>query len=127
VPAHILNWYYGWAAIGVGFITGAIIGLSFHRDDFLGGYMSFRRRILRLGHIALPALGIINIVFSLTSWPSAESQNGKVASTCLIIGGITMPLICFLCAWRPGFRYFFPLPVGVLIVAVVCVLKGAGG
>jgi hypothetical protein len=46
------------------FATGAGLGLFFHRDDFLGGYNSFRRRIVRLGHIALAALGMLNVIFS---------------------------------------------------------------
>ena len=53
----MLNWYFGWAAILTAFATGAVLGLFFHREDFLGGYASFRRRILRLVHIALAALG----------------------------------------------------------------------
>ena len=43
-------------------MTGAVLGLRFHRDDFLGGYGSFRRRIVRLGHIAMAALGMINVL-----------------------------------------------------------------
>jgi hypothetical protein len=125
VPVHLVNWYYGWIAIGVGFVTGAIIGLFFHRDNFLGGYASFRRRILRLGHIALPALGTINVVYSLSPWPVADSQPGETASVCFIVGGITMSLVCFLCAWREPFRYLFFIPVSALVTAVVCVLKGA--
>ena len=52
------NWYFGWASILSAFVTGALIGLFFYREDFLGGYMSFSRRILRLGHIAQAALGL---------------------------------------------------------------------
>ena len=28
-----------------------------------------------------------------------------------------MPLVCFLSAWRDGFRYLFPIPVASLIGA----------
>src|SRR5437870_1544132 len=62
----IMNWYAGWTMILTAFVTGAILGLFFYREDFLGGYASFRRRILRLGHIALAALGTINVVYSLS-------------------------------------------------------------
>ena len=61
-PFHILNWYAGWILVMAAFITGAAIGLRFHREDFWGGYASFRRRIVRLGHIALAALGMMNVV-----------------------------------------------------------------
>lgn len=51
-PAHALNWQAGWPLVLAAFVTGALIGRAFHRHDFLGGYGSFRRRLLRLGHIA---------------------------------------------------------------------------
>ena len=53
VAGHPLNWYAGWILILTAFLTGAGLGLSFHREDFWGGYASFRRRLVRLGHIAL--------------------------------------------------------------------------
>src|SRR6185436_7615620 len=64
--AHALNWYAGWGLILAAFVSGAGIGLFFHRDDFWGGYTSFRRRIVRLGHIALAALGMINLLFAIS-------------------------------------------------------------
>jgi hypothetical protein len=50
-----MNWYGGWALILAAFAAGAGIGLLFHREDFWGGYASWRRRLARLGHIALAA------------------------------------------------------------------------
>src|SRR5947208_12983458 len=106
----MINWYVGWSMILAAFVGGALLGLFFHREDFLGGYASFRRRILRLGHIALPALGMINLLFSLSSWPAPETTSTQVASVCLVVGGVTMSLVCFLCAWRQAFRYLFIIP-----------------
>ena len=60
-PFHALNWAAGWWLILSGFVVGAGLGLFFHRDDFWGGYDSFRRRIFRLGHIALEALGFSGV------------------------------------------------------------------
>ena len=34
----------------VGVVSGATIGLFFHREAFLGGYDTWRRRLVRLGH-----------------------------------------------------------------------------
>jgi len=59
VIAHHFNWMLGWGLVLAGFLSGAAIGLSFHREDFLGGYTSFPRRMLRLGHVALIALGCV--------------------------------------------------------------------
>jgi hypothetical protein len=121
---HLLNWYFGWLAILVGFSTGAAIGLFFHREEFLGGYTSFRRRIVRLGHIALPALGMMNLIYSLSPWPVTDLPEAHYASVCFVIGGITMPLVCFLTGWKASFRHLFFIPVTSLILAVVFTLKG---
>ena len=49
-----------WIGVLAAFASGAVLGLFFHRADWLGGYGSWRRRLLRLGHIALVALGGVN-------------------------------------------------------------------
>ena len=118
-PPHVLNWQFGWLLVLAGFATGAVIGLSFHREEFLGGYNSFRRRLVRLGHIALAALGMMNVLFSLAPWPTPGSWSGGAASLCFIVGGVAMPAACFLTAWRPGFRHVFALPVTALVLAVL--------
>jgi hypothetical protein len=114
-----MNWYFGWALILTAFLTGAILGLFFYREDFLGGYASFRRRILRLGHIALAALGMINILYGLSPAAVQSSPEARIGSLGFIIGGITMPAVCFLTSWRVGFRYLFFVPVISLVVAVI--------
>jgi hypothetical protein len=119
----MINWYFGWSSILTAFITGAMIGLFFYREDFLGGYSSFRRRIARLGHISLAALGMINILYGLSPVASASSPVAHVASLGFIVGGVSMPAVCFLSAWRAGFRHLFFIPVSALIVAVVQTLR----
>jgi hypothetical protein len=57
-----IHWYAGWGLVAAGFVSGTAVGLGFHREDFLGGYGSFRRRLLRLGHVALVALGMFNVL-----------------------------------------------------------------
>src|SRR6266550_109899 len=112
-PFHVLNWQYGWWLVLAGFATGAIIGLSFHREDFWGGYASFRRRLVRLGHIALAALGMLNVLFSLA--PAVPAM--RAASVLLVIGGASMAPTCFLTGWREWFRHLFFIPVGSLLAA----------
>lgn len=123
-PPHVFNWFVGWSLLLSAFATGALIGLFFHRDEFMGGYGSFRRRIARLGHIALAALGIINVVFSLSPWPMEGTRDALLASYGFAIGGVTMPAVCFLSAWRAGFRHLFFIPVTALIVAAIATLQG---
>ena len=115
----MINWYVGWWMVLLAFVSGALIGLFFFREDFLGGYGSFRRRILRLGHIALAALGMVNILFALSQSSAEPSMRGTLASLGFVVGGITMPLVCFLSSWRAGFRHLFFIPVTALAIAVV--------
>src|SRR4051812_10507492 len=118
--AHPINWYAGWGFLLTAFLTGAMIGLAFHREEFWGGYGSFRRRIVRLGHIALAALGMVNLLFAATV--ARVDQSARVASVLLIIGGASMPLVCFLTGWKSLFRHLFFIPVLSLVVAVVLIL-----
>jgi len=119
----VVNWYFGWAMILAAFVSGAFLGLFFHREDFLGGYESLRRRLVRLGHIALAALGMINILYGLSPVASHSPSQGEIASLGFIGGGLGMPAVCFLSAWRSGFRYLFPIPVALLIIAVTETLR----
>jgi hypothetical protein len=123
-PAFPLNWVAGWVLILLAFVTGAAIGLFFHREEFLGGYQSFRRRLLRLGHIALAALGMMNVIFSLSPWPAPAHWTGRLASLCFVVGGLAMPAACFLTSWRSGFRHVFAVPVAALFLAVIFTLTG---
>ena len=124
---HVANWYGGWSLIAAAFVTGAVIGLRFHDETFWGGYGSFRRRIVRLGHIALAALGMMNVIYALAPWPAAESFHGRGASIALLAGAIAMPVVCFLTGWREGFRRLFFVPVSLLISATVFILVGGAG
>jgi hypothetical protein len=114
------NWQVGWALVLGAFVTGAGIGLFIHREDFLGGYQSYRRRMLRLGHIALAALGMLNVLFALTPWAL------PAAGGCFIVGGVAMPTVCFLAAWREKCRHLFFVPVLALVAGVVVLLWCSG-
>ena len=123
-PWHPLNWYAGWCLLLAAFTTGALVGLGFHRAEFLGGYGSFRRRLVRLGHIALAALGMLNLIYALSPWPSPSRWQAEAASACFLAGGVAMPLVCFLSAWKEPFRHLFFLPVVALVLAVALTLSG---
>ena len=114
-----LNLRVGWYCILAGIVLGLIMGLFFHREDWLGGYSSFRRRMLRLGHIAFFGLGCLNILAALTQHSISLQPPPRLLSDLLIIGGVSMPLICILTAWRPVMRFLFPLPVVTTLVGVV--------
>ena len=118
-----MNYYVGWGLILAAFVSGAVLGLFFHNEDFLGGYTSFRRRIVRLGHIALAALGAINVLYSLSPISTETLVRAKIASFGFAIGGATMPAVCFLAAWRTSYRRLFFIPVAALVVATIQVLR----
>jgi len=119
-PARV-NLILGWTSMVAGALSGAAIGLFFHRDGWMGGYASFRRRLVRLGHIAFFGLGILNVLFALIiAVREVPPAYERAASAGFAIAAVTMPACCFLTAWRSGFRHLFPLPV-------VSVLVGLGG
>lgn len=118
---HPMNFTAGWILILLGFLSGAAIGLFFHRDNFLGGYGSFPRRLLRLGHIALVALGALNVLYSVSVPATRWSQ---YSSICILCGGVLMPSICFLAAWRKPARNLFFVPVTSLLAGVLLILMG---
>ena len=119
---HPLNFHAGWTLVLAAFVSGALIGLRFHDESFLGGYSSFPRRILRLGHIALAALGALNVLFSLCPIPAPGAWNAPWASKLWLAGATAMPAVCFLTAWQKPFRHLFFIPVGSLIAAVILTL-----
>lgn len=120
-----INEAFGWIWILAGFLSGLVLGLFFQRDDWLGGYGSFRRRLIRLGHISFLGLGILNILFAL-SVARVHLAPGtlELASRSLLVGGVTMPLCCALMAWRRGFHLLFAIPVASLVVGVALVVRG---
>jgi len=122
---HPLNLAAGWWLILAAFATGAVLGLGFHREEFLGGYASFRRRLFRLGHIALAALGALNVVYGLSPVSPGLGAPAALPGTLLLAGAIAMPAVCFLSAWREPFRRLFPIPVVLLVAAVLLIALGA--
>lgn len=104
----------GWSLIVAGFAGGALLGAGFHRDGFLGGYGSWRRRLLRLGHIACVALGMLNLLFAATVPRAPLTETGALL---LAAGGVAMPLTCLLVAFVPRSRGLFAIPVALLLAA----------
>jgi len=102
----------GWAGFLGGVISGAIMGLLFHREDWLGGYGSRERRMVRLGHISFFGIGLINLFYALSLEPlGVTPEAARLGSLSLLVALVAMPLNCFLCAWRKPFRHLFFIPV----------------
>ena len=120
------NLFAGWVAILLGFLAGAVPGLFFWIEDWLGGYGSWRRRLMRLAHISFFGLGFINILFAL-SVPHLGLAAGAPLlgwSSALLVGGvIAMPAVCYLSAWRQPFRHLFFIPVTCMVLGVALFLR----
>jgi hypothetical protein len=120
VPTDI-NVIVAWLGVLAGVLTGVASGLFFHRQDWLGGYASWPRRMLRLGHISLFGIAALNLGFALTvrrfGWHAPPA-----AAVALAAANALMPAVCFLAAWRPPLRRLFFVPVGCVLAAVVGLL-----
>lgn len=144
-----LNLIVGWGMILLAFLIGAYLGIRAQNENWLGGYASLKRRLIRLGHIALAALGMLNIIvwilfrmvphfpqvmprgvplgissrFSGLEGIARLPDNLRlVLFLCFVVGAILMPMVCFLSALDFRWRYLFPIPVVLLIIGSAWIL-----
>ena len=113
------NLYFAWFGILAGFTTGTIQGIRFHEEDWLGGYASWPRRMTRLGHISCFGLGLVNLAYALTVRSLGLSGISPWPSRLFIVGAISMPLVCYLSAFRKPVRHLFFIPVFSLLAAAL--------
>lgn len=102
----------------LGVVSGAVVGLFFHNQEWLGGYASWPRRLLRLAHISFFGLAFINLSAALTVRALGIQSGLALASTLLIVGAVMMPLVCYLSAFRSAFRHLFFIPAGSVLCGV---------
>jgi hypothetical protein len=112
----LLNLPLAWLWLLLGFVSGMMLGMFFHREDWLGGYGSFKRRMYRLAHISFFGLGAVNLLFWLTMKNLAgEGSSVTIASWAFVVGAISMPVCCLVMAHFPRSRMLFAIPVLSLI------------
>jgi hypothetical protein len=116
-----ISFAVAWIGICLGCAAGAIQGLFFHGETWLGGYGSWPRRMTRLGHISLAAVGLINLGFAQTAIALGMVGSVGVPALLLIVGAVTMPLLCYLSAFRRSFRHLFFVPALSVIAAAALV------
>jgi predicted lipid-binding transport protein (Tim44 family) len=115
----------GWSGMLGGVLSGAVLGLFFHKENWMGGYASFRRRLARLGHISFFGLGFLNLLVAFTNQLIPLSDRAaSLAAGALIVAAVAMPACCFLAAWRPSFRHLFAVPVVSVFTGIVATLVG---
>ncbi len=118
----MVNLYAAWIGIFAGCIAGAVQGLFFHKDDWLDGYGSWRRRMTRLGHISFFGIGFINFAFAASLWILEMEGELVLSSRLLIVALITMPLLCYLSAFKKPLRNLFFIPAGSVMIAILLFL-----
>jgi hypothetical protein len=101
------------------------MGMRFQREDWLGGYNAFPRRMVRLAHVALVALGILNILYAQsTARQHLSSTLAGVASIAFMGAAVLMPACCLLLAARRRHFEFFAAPVGCLATGLILTIGG---
>ncbi len=120
-----MNEVFGWLAVLAGVALGLLMGVRFQCEDWLGGYDAFARRMVRLAHVALAAIGMLNIQFA-QSLPrlhlSAELL--RVASIALMAAAVLMPACCLWIARQRRHFEIFAAPVGCLAAALILTIGG---
>jgi hypothetical protein len=117
------NLMLAWLWILLGFVSGMVLGMFFHGENWLGGYGSFKRRMYRLGHISFFGLGAVNLLFCLTVQNfSLTGAHIHFASLAFITGAIAMPICCVVMAHFPKAHLIFSVPVVSLITGGVLTL-----
>ena len=110
-----LHLLFAWTWILIGLLTGTLLGLFFAGDDRLGGYGSWPRRLVRLGHIAFVGTGLLNLGAHWTLREvAAEPATATAVRALFVAGAVLMPLLCFAAAFHRQLRHAFALPIAAL-------------
>lgn len=112
MDAHLL---FAWSWIVIGLATGVWLGAFFAREDWLGGYGSWPRRLVRLGHVSFVGTGLLNVA---AHWTLQQLAVGDPAQAWIraafVAGAVTMPAVCFTAAFAQRAKGLFAVPVALL-------------
>jgi hypothetical protein len=117
----MINITVAWIGFALGCISGAIPGLFFHKQEWLGGYTSWSRRLIRLAHISFFGIGFLNLGLGLTSHMLGIAS--PWASGLMCVGAVMMPLVCYASAFRPAFRNLFFIPAGSILLSIILFIE----
>jgi hypothetical protein len=116
------NLHAAWIGFLLGCLAGAVPGMFFHAEGWLGGYASWPRRMLRLAHVAFFGIGFVNLSFALTARALGLADGLALPSALLLAAAAAMPAVCYAAAFRPGFRRLFPVPASCLTLGIALFL-----
>lgn len=115
----------------LGAASGLVIGLwSFGgplpEPSWVGGYGELPRRLLRLGHVALFALGMINLMLTRQLAACAPGEGAtRLAQAAMNVGNISMPPLLFAAALQAEIKYLLGLPALAVFVALAIAARAA--
>ncbi len=119
------NELFGWIWVFAALVLGLVMGLKFQREDWLGGYGSFPRRMVRLAHVALAALGMLNILFAQGAASlRLDASLLRAASISFIAAAVLMPAACLWLAARRRYFGVFALPIACLAAGLILTIGG---
>jgi hypothetical protein len=122
-----MNIILGWITMVTGILSGAIIGMYAFAGPFPApkghkDYADLPRRMVRLGHIALVMLPLINVVYGqfIDSIPVSDSLK-LFGSWCMIVCMFGVPLFLFMASVYLPFKYLEVIPVtaGAIGLAII--------
>ena len=117
----LINLQAAWIGFFLGCVSGAIPGLLFHHIEWMGGYDSWRRRLVRLAHISFFGLGFLNALFYLSA-KSLGIEDAGITSILFLVGAAAMPLVCYLSAWKMVFRHLFFIPAMSVTIGIALLI-----
>jgi hypothetical protein len=111
-----MNLIAAWTGVLAGLLVAVPVGLNFNKEDWLGGYSSWTRRLLRLGHIAFFGVAFLNFANVATAkWLAIPEASLQTTSILFVVARISMPLVCLAAAFKQNLRHLFVLPVLSLV------------
>jgi hypothetical protein len=121
----MINEIGGWLFVLGGLAMGLVMGVQFQREDWLGGYSAFPRRMVRLAHVALVALGMINILFAQSAARlHLSAQTEQIASLAFLAAAALMPACCLWMATRRCHFEIFAAPIVCLATGLILTVGG---
>ena len=106
-----------WIGILFGMLTGVALGIGFDRERFLGGYASWPRRLLRLGHVSLFGVPLLNLAYAITAPTLGPGAGVSAAGLLLLLAIPAMPISCLLAAMDRRRVWVFAFPVLAMLAA----------
>ena len=93
---------------------------------WIGGYGDLPRRLIRLAHIALFALGMINLMLVRQhAGFDLSARTTRLALAAMNLGNLLMPTLLFAAVFLPAAKYLLALPA--LAVSTALAIAAYGG